>query len=67
MTPETTGIPEMRSRIDEQRRAFASIAIEISTDEPTRYFSAQVIDAYEALDKQLRSLEFAHRHKEVGS
>lgn len=67
MMQESTGIPVMRARLDEERRLFASIAVDISNDEPTAYFAEKVIDAYERLDRELRSLEFAHKHRDVRS
>lgn len=62
-----SGIPRIRKRIDEERRNFAEIAINIGIDEPTRYFAQRVLDAFERLDLDLRSLDYAGQHSDTGN
>ncbi|MEN0019966.1 MAG: hypothetical protein AAF747_03675 [Planctomycetota bacterium] len=56
------GLSTVRSRLEQQRQQFAAIAADLGIDEPTRFFTNRVLDAFERLDLDLRSLDYAHRH-----
>ena len=60
------GIPELRSRIDAERRRFESYVSGVETDAPTRYFASKALDAFERLDLDLRRVDYARRHTDLG-